>query len=140
MKNLGDISLPKILKATGMALVLVIDDERFAPIKAQMSKRKKTIRPVARIKRVKGYFTKENAVKHSKKRWDGIPLAIRKKIMRRVAKAGWITRRRAIAAAKALAAIPSPAQLPDCPSPACPLPNAAPIAGKRQQGGQPRPA
>lgn len=95
IKNLGDISLPKMLKATGMALILVIDDERFAPVKAEMATRKKVMRAVARIKRVKGYFNKENAVKHGKKRWDGIPANIRKKLMRKVAKARWHQRKRA---------------------------------------------
>jgi len=35
IKSIGRKSLPKLLKATGMALVLVVDDERFAPIKAK---------------------------------------------------------------------------------------------------------
>jgi hypothetical protein len=95
IKNLGDISLPKMLKATGMALVLVIDDERFAAVKAQMAKRKKIMRAVARIRRVKGYFTKENARKHGKKRWDGISPDKRKILMRRVAKARWRQRKKA---------------------------------------------
>jgi hypothetical protein len=95
IKDLGKVSLGKMLKATGMALVLVIDDERFAPVKATMAKRKKTMRAVARIRRVKGLFTKENAGKYGKKRWDGITPEIRKKIMRKVAKARWKQRRRA---------------------------------------------
>ena len=110
IKHLGKISLPKMLKATGMALILVIDDERFAPVKAKMAKRKKHMRAVARIRRVKGYFTKENAVKYGKKRWDGISPAVRKKIMHKVAKAGWIKRRRAIAdAVLAAQSLPIPA-------------------------------
>ena len=95
IKNLGKVSLPKMLKATGMALILVIDDERFAPIKASMAKRKKHMRAVARIRRVKGYFTKENAVKHGKMRWDGISPEKRTRMMRRVAKARWLQRKRA---------------------------------------------
>ena len=94
IKKIGATSLPKLLKATGMALVLVIDDERFAPIKAKMIARKKRVRAVARIKRVKGFFDKENAGKHAKKRWESIPPAVRSKMMRKVIKARWRQRKR----------------------------------------------
>jgi hypothetical protein len=40
-RTFGWKSLGKMLTATGMALVLVIDDERFAPLKAQMMPRKR---------------------------------------------------------------------------------------------------
>jgi hypothetical protein len=38
-REFGWKSLNKALTGTGMALVFVIDDERFAPIRAQMSRR-----------------------------------------------------------------------------------------------------
>lgn len=95
MKTIGKESLPKMLKATGMALVLVIDDERFAPLKATMAKRKKVMRTQVRIKRVKGYFTKENAGEIRKKGWASVPPEMRKKLMRKVAKARWRKRHKA---------------------------------------------
>jgi hypothetical protein len=94
IKEIGKVSLGKLLKATGMALVLVIDDERFAPVKAKMSVRKKTVRTVVRIKRVKGYFTKENAGEIRKRGWADVPADVRKKMMRKVAKARWRQRNR----------------------------------------------
>jgi hypothetical protein len=39
-REFGWKSLHKALTGTGMALVFVIDDERFAPIRAQMSQRR----------------------------------------------------------------------------------------------------
>jgi hypothetical protein len=47
VKRLGWESLGRMLKGTGMALVLVIDDERFAPIKARLTQR---IRPIRQPK------------------------------------------------------------------------------------------
>jgi hypothetical protein len=41
VKALGPHSLGKMLKGTGMALVLVVDDERFAATKEQLAMRKK---------------------------------------------------------------------------------------------------
>jgi hypothetical protein len=82
-------TLGPMLKGTGMALVLVIDDERFAATKATLLKRRKMMRPVARIVRVKGFFTAENARKYSNKYWSDIPPELRKKMMKRLAKRRW---------------------------------------------------
>jgi hypothetical protein len=38
-------TLGQTLRATGMALALIVDDERFAPVKAKMVKRKRPSRP-----------------------------------------------------------------------------------------------
>lgn len=94
MKAIGRDSLPKILKATGMALVLVIDDKQFSVVKDKLIKRRRPIRAVARIKRVKGFFTTENAGKINKKRWAKISPELRSKIMRRVINARWRAERR----------------------------------------------
>ena len=94
MRAIGKDSLPKLLKATGMVLVLVIDDERFAEIKSKLIKRKKTVRAVARIKRVKGYFTKENAAKCAEKRWKDVPDHIRSRLARKAIRARWRGRKR----------------------------------------------
>jgi|SRR6202034_620589 len=48
IKLLGRESLGKMLKATGMALILAIDDQRFAPIKAQLVKRRRRVAPSMR--------------------------------------------------------------------------------------------
>jgi hypothetical protein len=39
-RQFGFVSLGKMLKGTGMKLAFIIDDEKFAPVKAQMMKRK----------------------------------------------------------------------------------------------------
>jgi hypothetical protein len=44
-REFGWKSLGKMLKGTGLALALIVDDERFAPIRAQMSQRKWKRRP-----------------------------------------------------------------------------------------------
>lgn len=87
VKRLGAGTLDKMLRATGMALILVIDDERFAEVKAALSKRKRKVRAVARIKRVKGYFTKENAAECGRKRWLGVSDLKKSQLARRAANA-----------------------------------------------------
>jgi len=123
MKRIGQDSLPKMLKATGMALVLVVDDERFAPVKAKMAKRKKapdSMRTVVRIKRVKGYFTKENAGILRKLAWEKIPEAKRKLMARKAARARWRKRRRELRAARLQSATASQELHPDLPERVCP--------------------
>jgi hypothetical protein len=94
IKSFGKESLPRMLKATGMALVLVIDDERFAEIKEQLSRRTRPMRSIVRIKRPKWLFSSEKASRASRKRWQAIPVAKRKKMMRKVANVRWIAQRR----------------------------------------------
>lgn len=45
--------------------------------------------------KVAGIFTTERARKMGKKRWEHIPEEKRKKMMQRLAKTGWVARRRA---------------------------------------------
>jgi hypothetical protein len=55
-------TLGQTLKGTGLALALIVDDERFAPVKAKMMKRAKPPRPPnVRSTRPKWLFTKKNA-------------------------------------------------------------------------------
>lgn len=89
IKSIGKQSLPKMLKATGMALVLVIDDERFAPIKAQMSKRVRPLRANARIVRPAWLFCKDKAREMGTKRWSGVSEKQRKRLAKKAAKARW---------------------------------------------------
>ncbi|SRR6266700_3429489 len=61
-------SLAKTLKGTGLALVLVLDDERFADTKAQLMKRKRQRQPAyAGLKRPTWLFTKKNAAAMGRK-------------------------------------------------------------------------
>jgi len=87
MKPLTNETIPKMLKATRLVLIAVVEDERFAAAKAELSKRKRKVRAVARIKRVKGHFTPENAAEYGKKRWEGIPEATRSRLARRAVNA-----------------------------------------------------
>lgn len=94
IKSFGRESLPRMLKATGMALILVIDDERFAEVKEQLGQRKRPMRSIVRIKRPKWLFNPEKATKSSRKRWQAVPEAKRKKMMRKIANARWVAQRR----------------------------------------------
>jgi len=93
MKSFGRQSLPGMLKATGMVLVLVVDDERFAPIKEQLGRRKRPMRSIVRMKRPRWLLTPQKASKISKNRWENVPPEIRKKMMKKLAKASWRARR-----------------------------------------------
>jgi hypothetical protein len=108
MRSFGQKSLEGMLKGTGMALVLVIDDERFAPIKEGLSQRKRPLRAMVRRARPKWLFTSQKGSKNGKKRWEGVPEEQRKKIMRKLAKASHRARRRK---AKALAQSETPAPI-----------------------------
>ena len=55
-------TLGQTLKGTGLALALIVDDERFAPVKAKMVQRARPSRPPnARSPRPRWLFTKKNA-------------------------------------------------------------------------------
>lgn len=109
MRTFGRESLEKMLKATGMALVFVVDDDRFAPVKARLTARKRPLRSMVRRVRPKWLFTSQKASRNGKKRWEGVPEEQRKKIMRKLAKASHRARRRrakAAAQVECVAAIP----------------------------------
>lgn len=109
-------TLGKTLKGTGLALALIIDDERFAAKKAEMSKRLRPNRSIVRTRRPKWLFTTEKARKISKKRWESIPKELRPAMMKkamRAAKARWKAKRQGEAHKAANArAIPAPAIQP----------------------------
>jgi hypothetical protein len=108
MKPLTNENIPKMLKATRLVLIAVIDDERFAATKTELSTRKRKFRAVARIKRVKGLFNKENAAEYGKKRWLGVSALKRSRIARKAANARHRANRRRkkieVAQSKALGA------------------------------------
>jgi hypothetical protein len=89
MKMLGMRTLGKMLKATGMALVLVVDDERFAPIKAQMAKRRRAVRPIGSIERPTWLITREISQNMQVLRNKKLTPRQRKMIAKRAAKARW---------------------------------------------------
>lgn len=94
-RTFGWESLGKMLKATGLALVLVVDDQRFAPVREQLSQRKKPfVRSIVRTRKPKWLLTSEKASKISKNRWEDVPPEMRKKMMRKLIKGRWRKRRR----------------------------------------------
>jgi hypothetical protein len=107
-REFGWKTLAAALKGTGLALALVIDDERFASLKKQF-KRKRKVRAVARIRRIKGFFTEQNAAKHAKKRWEGVPDLKRARLARKAANARWkaVRRRKALAGASLISTEPA---------------------------------
>src|SRR5216684_1973878 len=88
-------TLGPMLKGTGLALVLVVDDARFASVKATLAKRRrKNSRPIGRRLRPAWLFTREKSREMNKKRWAGITGAERSRMMKKVRKAAWMARRR----------------------------------------------
>jgi hypothetical protein len=97
MKTLGKGTLGNMLKATGLALIVVVDDERFAAVKAQMAKRKRSVPPSAGMKQPAWLFTKKRAREMGLKRWSKLNPAQRTRLARRAAKARWSKQNRALA-------------------------------------------
>lgn len=105
-KVFGQISLGKMLKATGMVLMLVVDDEGFALVKSTLSERKRAPRPAnAGSTRPTWLFTRDKAREMGKSRFAMMTDAQRKRHQRKAGKAS-ARARRAKAALKALAATP----------------------------------
>lgn len=88
-------TLGPMLKGTGLALVLVVDDARFAPVKATLAKRRrKNVRPIGRRVRPAWLFTREKSREMNEKRWSTVPVEQRKKIIKKLNKAKWSRRNR----------------------------------------------
>jgi hypothetical protein len=47
IKGYGPVSLTRMLRATGLTLVLAIDDERFATVRERLGRRERPLRPAA---------------------------------------------------------------------------------------------
>jgi hypothetical protein len=89
-KTLGDA-----LKGTGMVLAFILDDEKFAPIKAQMTRRKSNSpRNLGQI-RMKWLLTPKKASKLRKTWWASLSDAQKKRIQRKAQKGQAAARRRA---------------------------------------------
>lgn len=93
-KMLGKTSLGKMLKATGLALVLVVDDARFAAVKARLVKRRRTVLPKASIKQPTWLFTRETAQKSNILRNKKLTPRQRKMIAKRAIRIRWRRERR----------------------------------------------
>lgn len=89
IKNIGKVSLGKLLKATGMALVMVVDDERFAPVRAEMAKRKRRMHPNGSIRKPAWLITREASQNMQVLRNKKLTPRQRKLIAKRAAKARW---------------------------------------------------
>jgi hypothetical protein len=87
VKNFGPKSLEGMLKATGLALVFVVDDERFAAVKANLIAKKRHDRMIIRRVKPKWLFTGEKVAEIQRKRWSGVPIDVRKKLMKKVGRA-----------------------------------------------------
>lgn len=98
-RQFGWESLGKMLKGTGLALALIVDDERFAPIKAQMVKRKQNTRDAKPVsKQVLRQMIAGVFANHGKRggvlRSAALSPSQRKKIAKAGARARW--RRRSL--------------------------------------------
>jgi hypothetical protein len=94
VKALGPKSLSQMLKGTGLALALVVDDERFAAVKEQLAKRKKPRQPAnAGSQRPAWLFTREKAREMGKKRFATMTDSQRIRHQRKAGKASGRARR-----------------------------------------------
>lgn len=96
IKGYGPESLTKMLKATGMALVFVIDDERFAAVKERLGRRERPVRQQtnASSTRPTWLFKRKKATEYGKKRWAVLSEEKRKKLARKMGKASGLARRK----------------------------------------------
>lgn len=89
-RTFGWESLGKMLAGTGLALVLVVDDERFAPIKEQLAKRRRRVMPPnGSIKRPTWLFTRGKSMKMQALRNEKLSPQQRRRIAKRAANARW---------------------------------------------------
>jgi hypothetical protein len=109
-RTFGWESLGKMLKGTGLALVLVVDDERFAPIKDQLMTRRRPPPANAGKQRPTWLFTKEKAREMGKKRFASMTPEQRKRHQRKAQKASARARRRK--SAKTAVPVADPIQQP----------------------------
>jgi hypothetical protein len=83
-KTLGDA-----LRGTGMVLAFILDDEKFAPIKAQMMKRKAKMRPNGSIKPPKWLITSKRSAVMQTLRNQKLTERQRHTIAKRAAQIRW---------------------------------------------------
>lgn len=88
-RTFGWESLGKMLKGTGLALVLVVDDGRFAPVKEQLAKRRRRMLPNGSIKRPAWLITRSASQNMQVLRNTKLTPRQRKMIAKRAARARW---------------------------------------------------
>ena len=89
-KSLGDM-----LERTGLALVLVVDDERFAPMKTELIKRRRKNLPTHAGKiHPKWRFTSKTGRKARERWWNGLTDAQKKKHQRKAQRGMVASRKR----------------------------------------------
>jgi hypothetical protein len=94
-RTFGVESLGKMLKGTGLAIVLVLDDERFQAIKDELVKRRRRRSPAMAGKRQPVWlFTKRKARQMGKRRFALMSESERKRHQRKAQKAMSRSRRR----------------------------------------------
>lgn len=94
-RTFGWESLGKMLKDTGLALVLVVDDERFGPVKEQLAKRRRKAMPTnVSIKPPRWLISKKNAANMRALGVRSLSPQQRKRIAKKAAKARWQKRRK----------------------------------------------
>lgn len=95
MRMLSRESLGKMLDATGMVLVAVVDDARFAVVKSTLAVRKRRDKQAnASSARPTWLFKRQKAREMGIKRWSALSDIQRKKLARKMGRASGIARRR----------------------------------------------
>jgi hypothetical protein len=90
VKAMGPKSLKQMLKGTGLVLALIVDDERFAPLKEQMVPRKRPAKQTnVSMARPGWLFTKRNAANMRALGVKSLSPQQRKRIAKKAAKARW---------------------------------------------------
>jgi|GEM_PF-2642465 len=121
-REFGWKTLKGALKGTGLVLALIVDDERFAPIKAEMAQRKMRSRPAnAGSKRPTWLFTKRKAREMGRKRMSVMTPAQRQRLARKAGKASAKARRQKRIVCLPISAVPPVATAWPTPVPAQPL-------------------
>jgi hypothetical protein len=100
-RTFGWESLGKMLKGTGLALVLVVDDERFAPTKALLAKRKRPVHPNGSMRRPAWLITKEASQNMQQLRNQKLSPRQRRLIAKKAARTRWQKQRRSVCAVAA---------------------------------------
>jgi hypothetical protein len=95
-RTFGVESLGKMLKGTGLAIVLVLDDERFQAIKDELVKRRRRRGPVANAtsRKPAWLFTRKKAREMGKRRFSLMSDLQKERLWRKAGKASGRARRR----------------------------------------------
>lgn len=95
IKSMGKISMGPVLQTTGLAIIVVRDDEQFAKIKDRLTRRVRP-RKLANVSsaRPTWLFRKKKAREMGKRRWSVLTELQRKKLARKMGIASGLARRR----------------------------------------------